>query len=186
MRVSRSRRHALIVISGLALAVASGCGPRVDPEQTGDGSLRSPYLAIGEVLAADSVDHLDRLAAQVVSAAETRAGEPGVDEMLAAAGRLPSPDIANARVAFRKLSRGYIRYLLAHPEAREGLEVVHCPMAFGGEGANWVQAEAKVSNPYEGAMMLRCGHRVPWGDLGPDGEPTDAKYRETPSGHPGR
>lgn len=176
----------LLALVGAAGLLGLGCGPRVDPEQTGDGSLRAPYLAVAEVLASDSVDHLDQLAAQIVQASESRASAPGVDEMLAGAGRLPSPDIANARVAFRKISRGYIRYLAAHPEEREGLEVIHCPMAFGGEGANWVQAEGKVANPYEGAMMLRCGHRVAWSDLDEAGEIIGDKYRETPDGHPTR
>ena len=172
---------ALVGVTGL---LALGCGPRVDPQQTDDGSLRTPYLAVAEVLSSDSVDHLDKLAAQIVQASETRASDPGVDEMLAGAGRLPSPDIANARAAFRKISRGYIRYLVAHPDKRQGLEVIHCPMAFGGEGANWVQAEGKVANPYEGAMMLRCGHRVAWSDLDESGEVVGDEYRETPDGHP--
>lgn len=176
----------LLALIGATCGLGLGCGPRVDPEQTGDGTLRTPYLAVAEVLAADSVDHLDRLAAQIVEASEPRATAAGVDEMLAGAGRLPSPDIANARVAFRKISRGYIRYLIAHPNEREGLEVIHCPMAFGGEGANWVQAEGKIANPYEGAMMLRCGHRVAWSDLDESGQVVGDEYRETPDGHPAR
>ena len=37
------------------------------------------------------------------------------------------------------------------------LNVVHCPMAFDGDGADWVQLEGAVANPYFGAEMLRCG-----------------------------
>jgi Cu(I)/Ag(I) efflux system membrane fusion protein len=40
----------------------------------------------------------------------------------------------------------------------------HCPMAFDNKGANWLQAESKLANPYYGAMMLRCGEtRKIWG-----------------------
>jgi Cu(I)/Ag(I) efflux system membrane fusion protein len=40
----------------------------------------------------------------------------------------------------------------------------HCPMAFDNKGANWLQAESELANPYYGAMMLRCGEtRKIWG-----------------------
>ena len=32
-----------------------------------------------------------------------------------------------------------------------------CPMAFGNTGATWLQSDPKISNPYFGASMLRCG-----------------------------
>ncbi len=33
----------------------------------------------------------------------------------------------------------------------------HCPMAFGGRGANWLQSEKDVQNPYFGKAMFKCG-----------------------------
>jgi hypothetical protein len=60
------------------------------------------------------------------------------------------------------MSEGMLDYLAAHPDERVGLQVVHCPMTFEGEGARWVQREGKVMNPYEGAMMLHCGDVEPW------------------------
>lgn len=133
-------------------------------EAASDGTLLSPYLAIGERLSGDSVDSLPELAAQVVGAAEPRAGEPGVEAMLGAAGRIASPDIATARLMYRKMSEGMIAWLAAHPEQREGLMLVHCPMTFRDEGAYWVQREGKILNPYEGAMMLHCGAKLAWTD----------------------
>lgn len=35
--------------------------------------------------------------------------------------------------------------------------LVHCPMAFDFRGADWLQADDAVLNPYFGAEMLRCG-----------------------------
>lgn len=35
--------------------------------------------------------------------------------------------------------------------------VIHCPMAFDGRGANWLQSSPQVRNPYFGAQMLGCG-----------------------------
>lgn len=34
---------------------------------------------------------------------------------------------------------------------------MHCPMAFGNTGADWLQRDKKLANPYFGARMLRCG-----------------------------
>ncbi|NIA15216.1 MAG: DUF3347 domain-containing protein, partial [Nitrospiraceae bacterium] len=36
----------------------------------------------------------------------------------------------------------------------------HCPMAFDGQGAKWLQADTTVRNPYFGASMLSCGSIV--------------------------
>lgn len=33
----------------------------------------------------------------------------------------------------------------------------HCPMANGGEGANWLSLEKEIKNPYYGHKMLTCG-----------------------------
>ncbi len=37
------------------------------------------------------------------------------------------------------------------------LYVVHCPMAFGDSGADWLSAVPAVLNPYFGDAMLTCG-----------------------------
>lgn len=67
-------------------------------------------------------------------------------------------DIELDRAVFRTLSE----HLLAIEQdsgnpLRQALSVVHCPMAFDDEGADWLQAQGKVTNPYFGASMLRCG-----------------------------
>ena len=40
---------------------------------------------------------------------------------------------------------------------------LHCPMAFDNRGADWLQADEQVANPYFGEAMLRCGEVT--GDL---------------------
>lgn len=147
----------------LALACVIACKPEA-AESKADGTILTPYLAIGEVLASDRIDGVDKLGAQVVEAGQTRAGQAGVDELLAAAGRIGSPDIATARLAYRKMSEGVIAWLAQNPDARDGLVLVHCPMTFTNEGAYWVQREGSITNPYEGAMMLRCGAKLAWED----------------------
>jgi Cu(I)/Ag(I) efflux system membrane fusion protein len=37
------------------------------------------------------------------------------------------------------------------------LYVAHCPMAFNNTGADWLQMDKKILNPYFGASMLQCG-----------------------------
>ena len=37
---------------------------------------------------------------------------------------------------------------------------LHCPMSFEGRGAEWLQADKQVRNPYYGAAMLSCGSVV--------------------------
>ncbi|MFV8749274.1 hypothetical protein ACNOYE_01855 [Nannocystaceae bacterium ST9] len=147
----------------LALPLLSGCrGDEARLAEASDGTLLSPYLAIGEVLAADRIEGLPELAGKLVEASESRASEPGVDAMLGAAGRIASPDIATARLMYGKMSEGMIAWLAAHPEQREGLLLVHCPMTFANAGAYWVQREGKILNPYEGSMMLHCGAKLSW------------------------
>lgn len=149
----------------LTLPVFVGCrGEEARLAEASDGTLLSPYLAIGEVLKGDSVAGLPELAAKVVEASETRPTEPGVEGMLVSAGRIASPDIATARLMYAKMSEGMIAWLAAHPERREGLMLVHCPMTFNNQGAYWVQREGKIVNPYEGSMMLHCGAKLAWAD----------------------
>jgi Cu(I)/Ag(I) efflux system membrane fusion protein len=150
-------------IAAAALLLGSACTSK-SPVPVDDGTMLSPYLAIGEHLAADELDELAQLGAKLVAAAEPHASEPGVAELLAAAGRIGASDIATARLAYRKLSEGLIEWLAANPQQRAGLLLVFCPMAFNNQGAYWVQRDGELANPYEGAMMLRCGAKLAWTD----------------------
>lgn len=70
-------------------------------------------------------------------------------------------DLDALRATFGELSMA-----LASALERFGVQVstpvyrVHCPMAFDGEGADWLQATEDVRNPYYGASMLTCGDVV--------------------------
>jgi hypothetical protein len=138
------------------------CGSEDKAKQAGDGTVLTPYLAIGDTLAADKLDQLPELGAKVIEAAEPKQGEPGVDAIIQGAGRIGAQDIQTSRTAFKKMSDGMIEYLAAHPDERAGLTLVHCTMTFGGKGGLWVQKEGKIMNPYEGAMMLHCGDKLGW------------------------
>jgi Cu(I)/Ag(I) efflux system membrane fusion protein len=39
----------------------------------------------------------------------------------------------------------------------EAIYLMHCPMAFDDAGADWLQKDETVLNPYFGSQMLHCG-----------------------------
>ena len=68
-----------------------------------------------------------------------------------------SKNIETARMHFKLLSD------IAIPVAKKEktMQQMHCPMAAGGKGADWLQESAdEVQNPYFGARMAHCGARV--------------------------
>jgi Cu(I)/Ag(I) efflux system membrane fusion protein len=67
-------------------------------------------------------------------------------------------DAGEVRSAFEHLSTQIMELLqfFGNPLA-EPLRVAFCPMAFDSKGAQWVQRDADLENPYYGQAMLRCG-----------------------------
>ena len=68
-----------------------------------------------------------------------------------------SKTLDDARIHFKELSDAAI------PTAKEKktMHEMHCPMAFGGKGASWLQKSLdEVQNPYLGAKMPHCGDEV--------------------------
>jgi len=62
------------------------------------------------------------------------------------------------RVRFEVISNALIELLREHGVPDDlALARAHCPMAFDGAGASWLQADDVLANPYYGAAMLRCG-----------------------------
>jgi len=66
-----------------------------------------------------------------------------------------------ARKAFETLSNELIAVVMQFgiPETQQ-LYRIHCPMAFNKKGADWLQADKEIRNPYFGASMLKCGEIV--------------------------
>jgi Cu(I)/Ag(I) efflux system membrane fusion protein len=67
-------------------------------------------------------------------------------------------EIDAARKAFETLSNELIAVVeqFGIPENQQ-LFRIHCPMSFNNKGADWLQADNKIRNPYFGASMLKCG-----------------------------
>jgi Cu(I)/Ag(I) efflux system membrane fusion protein len=138
------------------------CGGTAPASAPDDGTLLTPYLAIGTKLAADSTEGIGELGARVVQNGEKRAAEPGVELLVSGAKKLAGADLDAARVAYEAMSRGMIANMRADEPAQEGHWIVHCPMTFDDKGADWVQKAGPIANVYEGSRMLQCGEKVDW------------------------
>jgi Cu(I)/Ag(I) efflux system membrane fusion protein len=66
-------------------------------------------------------------------------------------------DLKQQREAFSLVSAQLTRTVQAFPVADTKIYQAFCPMAFGNQGAFWLQNGKQIVNPYFGAMMLRCG-----------------------------
>lgn len=69
-----------------------------------------------------------------------------------------SSNISHARESFQILSDYLFTVAIDHglPLTSE-IYRLHCPMAFSGRGADWLQREKQIRNPYFGKSMLNCG-----------------------------
>lgn len=67
-------------------------------------------------------------------------------------------DLTPLREAFHVFSESLIETMrtLGLPD-HEPAFVVHCPMAFDFAGADWLQPDTEIRNPYFGAAMPKCG-----------------------------
>jgi len=128
------------------------------------------YLQVQKGLAADDLEAgktaVQALPRELATVDETALSAPTQvvwirlrDQLRLAAGRLKNAgNIESAREAFEALSDAGIRTAKTFGTGPVNpLHVVHCPMAFGDKGADWLQREETVANPYFGASMLRCG-----------------------------
>lgn len=79
-------------------------------------------------------------------------------------------DIEALRVAFAALSSAMTRAAkMFGPLRSEPLYGIHCPMAFDNRGADWLQKDKAVRNPYFGKAMLTCGEVIE--TIPPEGGP---------------
>jgi Cu(I)/Ag(I) efflux system membrane fusion protein len=71
-------------------------------------------------------------------------------------------DLELLRPAFGQASDALIRAfeVFGRVPTEDGVGVFHCPMALGGEGADWMSTGDAVRNPYYGESMLKCGSRL--------------------------
>ena len=148
-RAGRAIEHAA---RHLGLPYQAEPTPAVDPARA--DALRETldaYLTVARALANDDD-------AQALAAARTLAGTARDELAPLAAAVASAPDIKSRRAALKPLSDALIALIRTHAvDAVGNAYVVHCPMAFGDSGADWISAEPVVLNPYYGDAMLTCG-----------------------------
>jgi membrane fusion protein, copper/silver efflux system len=109
------------------------------------------YLPLAQALADDDDEAAKQAAAKLVGLSDPDIAP--LAEAVAAAG-----EIKDRRAAFQPLSDRLSALIREHgTDAVGNAYVVHCPMAFGNKGADWISAKPEVLNPYFGDRMLTCG-----------------------------
>lgn len=149
------------------MKVSEGAGSPEVKQQL--GAIFQAYLPVQSALAADDAEKaeaaLAALEKQVIQATAADVADPedryaGAVQILQESIRAmqEAENIAGMRQGFHKLSNeliasmkhfGYASSFTAH--------ITHCPMAFDNKGADWLQADKQVLNPYYGEEMLHCG-----------------------------
>ena len=133
-------------------------------------ALTQDYLSVAEALAADDADQTKDSLTQLAKRLDefnpdVLPGDAGAtlaqshEKMRAAVEAMRDADsIEGTRTAFAPLSEELARTLRSFGDGiTTPVYQARCPMALNNQGANWLQRDATVNNPYFGAMMLRCG-----------------------------
>ncbi|WP_197446941.1 efflux RND transporter periplasmic adaptor subunit [Tautonia plasticadhaerens] len=84
------------------------------------------------------------------------------ENLRAAVDRMTEADgIEPLRAGFALMSEEMpVLFEAYRPEVGSPVYRMHCPMAFDGRGAAWLQATEEVRNPYFGSAMIRCATEV--------------------------
>jgi Cu(I)/Ag(I) efflux system membrane fusion protein len=129
------------------------------------------YLPVQHALSHDAIEGLDALVG-VLHATIDALPSPSTEEeqsspwhslqasLHKAASEMTdsSSDLAKVRESFSPLSRALSQVLAQWGSSFSSeLYLLHCPMAFKGQGADWIQAHQAVENPYFGDRMFACG-----------------------------
>ena len=116
------------------------------------------YLPIGDALSQDD-DQAATLAAEKLATALDESSVPEAADLAAMARAVAeAPDLKARRAAFEPLSDRLIKLTRGQGiDAVGDAYVVHCPMAFGNQGADWLSSDPVVRNPYFGQGMFDCG-----------------------------
>ncbi len=113
-----------------------------------------PYLAIQDALVNDNLVKAKSEAKAMMDITGHQGALPDLLHKMLAAETLD----AMRKPHFETLANGMIAVAKANPQALEGeIFLMHCPMVHGDHGADWLQTNDKLVNPYFGARMLRCG-----------------------------
>jgi Cu(I)/Ag(I) efflux system membrane fusion protein len=133
------------------------------------GTVPAPYLELQSVLAAQLLPSYFALQTALAND-DLSAAQAALRDMMSATGHQGNlPDLlhlmleaeeldALRRPHFETLSNAFAAAVRADPGAFDSpVHLMHCPMVYDDRGADWLQPDSTLRNPYFGAMMLRCG-----------------------------
>ncbi len=112
------------------------------------------YKSLKTALVNDNLNAAKKAAEEIQNAGE-KMGEPVMTEFTAQI--IEAETISDARLAFSVISDVLIDLVKEENPEDTALYVAHCPMAFQNRGADWLQWEKEIRNPYFGDAMLTCG-----------------------------
>jgi Cu(I)/Ag(I) efflux system membrane fusion protein len=133
------------------------------------GRVLNQYLKLQERLAADDLSGAKQAANAMLAAVRNveireperskRAWRTIASAMLKHEAQVASAGaMQDLRSAFAPLSEQVKQLLQSFGNPLERpVRVAHCPMAFDGRGADWVQARKEIDNSYFGSKMRTCG-----------------------------
>ena len=118
------------------------------------------YLDIKNALIKDNFEQAKKAATDFQTALKraeklTAAQEKDLEQSAAKLAR--AKDLTSLREQFASLSNQLYHVEQANDLTHQTLYLQYCPMALGGQGANWLSLEKKVQNPYMGQRMPGCG-----------------------------
>lgn len=117
-------------------------------------ALSKAYQAVYEALVIDDLKAAQAKSNEWVNAAK----QYNLKEVeMLGHGVMHATDLAEARQAFQKMADLMIQTVEQKGAANETAYVIHCPMAFNNQGADWLQWQQETRNPYFGQSMLKCG-----------------------------
>ena len=133
--------------------------------------LFAAYFSVQQALSKDGLDGAQTGAGALVAALDAvamgRLEGSAHTAWMAADGKLrqgaeaihSAADIAAARKAFVPLSTALTAVARGFGVGEDTVQLFYCPMAFGEQGAAWLQQGEQAENPYLGSQMYRCGNR---------------------------
>ena len=133
--------------------------------------LVATYFDLQKALAADSTDEATKSAQALAGLATklkdaSKANPQGafllqsIQETLTSSVQsiIDTDSLAQQRVGFKSVSAAMEQLAASFGEGlSQSIYKAHCPMAFNDQGADWLQPNEDILNPYFGSKMLKCG-----------------------------
>jgi len=140
------KRFLLLMVLPLGLTFCGSGG-----QQVASGMQQAVVTSFQAYVASQVALAADNFSAAATALAELASESTG-DLKVLAEEAAQAEDIESMRTAFIPLSEE-----VAKLDLPEGYVVAFCPMANNSQGANWVQEDGAIRNPYFGSVMLDCG-----------------------------